>query len=174
MQRMEALEWVSIKLKNGNYLFLSSELAVPFLCQQFCIDSGNVADMRSIPEEMMIDGRKGLRKFTDILDDIEDLDKNIIIHCRGGLNRTPVTAAIFLVEKMNYHPAEAQIVVEKALRIRKPGYTLNELGLYCVPLQEMERRYTVRNAPALYKKSSPHMREIDEIIRQKQLWYGPQ
>lgn len=172
MQRMEALEWVSIKMKNGNFLFLSSELAVSFLCQRFSIDNGNVADMRSIPEEMMMDGRNELRKFTDILDGIQDLNNNIIIHCRMGLNRTPVTAAIFLVEKMNYHPSEVKCAVEGALRKRKPDYMLNELGLYCLPLQEAEKRYMARNAPMLHKKSRQHAREVDEITRQKQMWYG--
>lgn len=173
MQRKETPLWVGFQMKNGQTLFLSSAEAVPYLCRQYKIDVGNIADMRSIYEEMMLDGKRDLKKFMDILEGIQDLNESIIIHCQMGLNRTPVSAAILLVEKMNYHPSEAKSVVEKAIRIRKPDYELNEKQLYSLPLQEVEKRYYVRNAPHFHQQRR-RTREVDEINRQKQLWYSCQ
>ena len=167
-----AHEWAVIKMKNGKFLFLSSEKAVSFLRQQYDISEDNVADMRSVAEEMIIDGKRGLGKFTHLLDNIQDLDNHIIIHCKMGLNRTPVAAAIFLVEKMSYHPDQAKYAVETALRTRKDDYTLNELGLYDAVLEEVAIGYQHRKEPRFFAQPKCHAREVKEINQQKQAWYG--
>jgi hypothetical protein len=163
-------EFVFIRMKNGKYLFLASIDAVLFIKQQYTITDENVADMRSIHEEPMIDGKKGLLKFTNILEQLSDLGDNILIHCKQGLNRTPVAAAIFLVTKMKYSPEDAQTAVESAMRLRKQDYTLDELGCYRAALLEAAGRHE-RSREQHFYKPRQRGREVDEITRQKNIWY---
>lgn len=129
---------ITVAELNNQTIFVCSKDWVKRLQAHYHIPDDNVVNLidkcNSSPEgipESELEGKLGLNMFIERFGRIEpDPDFPLIIHCRAGMNRSPVAAVIFLVTK-GMTGERAQELVEKTYRTqRNKGFKLDPFGHY--------------------------------------------
>ncbi len=126
-------------------LYLTSANFRKKLAPYYQIPSDNIVSLidpaplskKGIPEEVL-PGPKGLAMFQERLQKLQPGMKKVLIHCQQGTNRTPVAAALHLINN-NIMPQQAIEMVNKALKQRDPDFVLNKRGHYTQVLEEAEK-----------------------------------
>lgn len=131
--------WVVITLPelSNQTIYLASEEFAYKLAQKHKIPTANIVQLnhpasqqkRGIPEEKL-DGKDGLQLFNQRLRAINRRKNPVIIHCKRGINRTPVAAVLYLISQ-HIDPQRAVDIVTTAYRQwRDPDFVLDKRGHY--------------------------------------------
>lgn len=119
---------------NGQRVFISSRNFRETLSKYFHIDESQIASFTDVKEEFM-DGKKGLAVFKARLANLQN-NRDVLIHCVQGRNRSPVAAVIYLISR-GLTAVEAVDAVVNAFRSqRNSNFKLNFCGHYTAVLQE--------------------------------------
>lgn len=137
--------WVCITLPELNHqqIYLASESFATALAHKHGIAKSAIVtlnhdtvDGKHIPEEFL-DGQKGLALIRKKLSKLSSSQQKIIIHCKQGLNRTPVAATTYLISQ-GIKPDIAKHVIETAYqKQRKDNFVINPYGHFTLVLEEL-------------------------------------
>ncbi len=132
--------WAILQPKElgGQNIYLTSAKFREGISARYHIAEGNVVDLRTIRESKA--DPANLRDFTKKLDKIEDNNKDILIHCKKGINRTPVAATIYLMSR-GLTRKDAKDYVTEAMGAREDEFVLNQRQHYNKALSEAEAHY---------------------------------
>jgi protein tyrosine/serine phosphatase len=124
-------------------IYLASETFSKKLSAHFNIPSANIVNLicraplskRGIPEEIL-SGPKGLGMFRERLEKIHNCKQPVLIHCKAGLNRTPVAAVIYLIDRGIDAEKAVKIITDAYVKQRDPKFVLNKRGHYTLVLEQ--------------------------------------
>ncbi|HTM64221.1 MAG TPA: protein-tyrosine phosphatase family protein [Gammaproteobacteria bacterium] len=136
--------WVMLTVPElpNQRIFLASENFAKKLAQHFNIPNKNIVNLispaplskKGVPEELLA-GNAGLEIFTERFKNINHKTNPVLIHCKQGLNRTPVAAVLYLINQ-NIDPERAAEIVTVAYRQqRDENFVLNKRGHYTLVLE---------------------------------------
>lgn len=143
--------WVVMTVA-GQTIYLASENYATKLAEHYKIPAANVVCLNradksqktGIPETIL-PGAEGFALFNERLQKITRKQNPILIHCKHGMNRTPVAAVLYLISQ-HIEPVRAVALVAETYREqRDANFELNSRGHYSLVLEHMGIAMPARN-----------------------------